>query len=502
MKKSSRSKKLKATEKRNNDLSLEVDTLKKMVKEHKICVEMKENFDKNKKSLKDEIHSLKDKNREGFVKLKEEEFKHQKTKDDLLNIKRDLEVMKKDSEKMKSVDQFNLKPIISEKAYEQLLKEDKKSDKDKLKDQDKDKDKDKDKEKAKKGNENDKNDNKNGTKENPEGKDNNKSNNNDKNNSNEKGKEVDKNVKNNQNKTEDKTKATHDEKTEKGQGKVEDKKDVTNDKAQVNSYTPSFIYNDPHIPKKDSKGLSPKHTKNQFNTEPQNNKDKNGKYYSKSLNALRQKIKEQEDEGIVKLFSEEDKKKMEKFLTKEEIETIEGRYEASQRSKIVNERKLKIEKKAVLKQINELEEQLKYLTLNLRESEQKSKIFLFQINDFKSEIGNQGNQLHEMNMTIDVVSQLLREKEQENKILLLQIHNLKKITKHNTLAPINSQTTQNLKKSIEDKKSKKNLEEDDDEKKNKKTDEDDVDDDIDDDGNISDDQTYNIKAQKNKGIDS
>jgi len=79
--------KLKATEKRNNDLSIEVETLKKMVKEHKVCVEMKENFEKNKKSLKDEIHSLKDRNREGFVKLKEEEFKHQKTKDDLLTIK-------------------------------------------------------------------------------------------------------------------------------------------------------------------------------------------------------------------------------------------------------------------------------------------------------------------------------------------------------------------------------------------------------------------------------
>ena len=287
---------------------------------------------------------------------------------------------------------------------------------------------------------------------------------------------------------------------------ISKEKSPKKDKAQdtsSNTYTPAFIFNDPHIPKKETKGitLNPKE-KNPLQTET--HQEKHGKYYSKSLNALRQKIKEQEDEGIAHLFTEDDKKSLEKVLTKEEIETYEGRYEASQRSKLVTDRKMKIDKKVIIKQIHELDEQLKYITLNLREAEQKSKIYQFQINDYKNDISAQENKLYELNMTMDVVNQLLREKEQENKILLLQIHNLKKITKNNSLIPIDSKKLQNLKKSYEDKKGKGELDDEDDEKKNKKKNEeiDDEEDDDDDEGNISDDQNYKIKAQKNKGIDS
>ena len=81
---------------------------------------------------------------------------------------------------------------------------------------------------------------------------------------------------------------------------------------------------------------------------------------------------------------------------------------------------------------------------------------------------------------------------------------MKKITKNNSLIPIDSKKLQNLKKSYEDKKGKGELDDEDDEKKNKKKNEeiDDEEDDDDDEGNISDDQNYKIKAQKNKGIDS
>jgi len=139
-------------------------------------------------------------------------------------------------------------------------------------------------------------------------------------------------------------------------------------------------------------------------------KEEEKKYYNKNLDIVRKVLKNEHEKDMKKLFNEEEKKSLSKILTNQEINVFELRYEASAHAKIANERKLITDKKIMLNQINELEEQLKYMTINLKENEQKTKVLGFQINDLKTDTSNQESQLYEQNMTVDILKSAIERK--------------------------------------------------------------------------------------------
>lgn len=87
--------KLKVKEKENNDLVIEVRTLNRALEEHKRCESKRMEFEKDFKILKDDLKKAKDSLKDMQNKFKEEENKHQKTKDLLINTKREMEQLKK-----------------------------------------------------------------------------------------------------------------------------------------------------------------------------------------------------------------------------------------------------------------------------------------------------------------------------------------------------------------------------------------------------------------------
>jgi len=139
------------------------------------------------------------------------------------------------------------------------------------------------------------------------------------------------------------------------------------------------------------------------------------------------------------LFSQEQLTKLENVFEKSEIEKLEKKYEASVSSKYSLDNRLRSDAKLSAKTISELQEQLEFITIQLRESDQKNKINIHQINEYKQESKQLTKKLNETQQTLDGITKILREKEQENNIILNQLSNLKKISKHNILAPLDAE---------------------------------------------------------------
>jgi hypothetical protein len=83
--------KLKFKETQIQELNNEIKLLSRSTEEHNKCNENKKEFENEKKNLKDEIKKQKELVRDFQFKLKEEEAKHSKTKDNLINQKRQVE---------------------------------------------------------------------------------------------------------------------------------------------------------------------------------------------------------------------------------------------------------------------------------------------------------------------------------------------------------------------------------------------------------------------------
>jgi DNA-binding FrmR family transcriptional regulator len=92
------------------------------------------------------------------------------------------------------------------------------------------------------------------------------------------------------------------------------------------------------------------------------------------------------------------------------------------------------------------QERLEYLNVQLKESEQKSKISSFQLNEYKNEQKVYQRKINEMQGQFDSVYKLLKEREQENKILLSQLNSLRKIVKHNAVPPMDNEIVKHLEK--------------------------------------------------------
>jgi hypothetical protein len=82
-------------EKENQELLVEIKTLNRGLEEHKRCIKTKKEIDEDYKNLKDELRKTKEEKKEAQMKMKEEVAKHVKTKDSLINLKREVDDSKR-----------------------------------------------------------------------------------------------------------------------------------------------------------------------------------------------------------------------------------------------------------------------------------------------------------------------------------------------------------------------------------------------------------------------
>ena len=141
-----------------------------------------------------------------------------------------------------------------------------------------------------------------------------------------------------------------------------------------------------------------------------------------------------------KIFNDEEKHYLEKRISKEEVEKYEKRFIALEHNKNSIENKAKLDIKGYVRQIQEYQEKIDYLNILFKESEQKNKILQHQVNESKLESRTSSRKTAENNQNIEYLSKLLKEKEQENKILLHKFNAMKRLTKHNALAPLGVKT--------------------------------------------------------------
>lgn len=193
-------------------------------------------------------------------------------------------------------------------------------------------------------------------------------------------------------------------------------------------------------------------TKFFLNVNNNSNKKPNNKNNFKSIKLARSppsklknnrhiNIKESE---LDSLFTKEELVQLEKIISNEDLERYQKKYNALLKSKQSLENKAKAESKKFTLTITENEEKLEYLSLQLKESEQKAKILSYQINEYRSEIKNFIKNKHEISVLNENLRIDLMEKEQENKILVSQLQQLRKLTKHNALAPLDYDITKKI----------------------------------------------------------
>jgi hypothetical protein len=159
----------------------------------------------------------------------------------------------------------------------------------------------------------------------------------------------------------------------------------------------------------------------------------------------RKKLSIQNDDKI-KLFTSEEKIKLENILPKDELEKYEKKFEALDHSKQSIENKLKSDLKQFMRKITDQEGRLDFLSVQLKEAEQKCKINALQINEYKNEQRAYQRKLNETQAQTDSLYTLIREKDQENKILINQLSNFRKIVKHNAVPPMDIEITKHLEK--------------------------------------------------------
>jgi hypothetical protein len=87
--------KLNMKEKENQELLVEIKILNRGLEEHKRCIKTKKDGEEEYKNLKDELRKAKEVNKEIQGKLKEEIGRHTKTKDSLINLKREVDESKR-----------------------------------------------------------------------------------------------------------------------------------------------------------------------------------------------------------------------------------------------------------------------------------------------------------------------------------------------------------------------------------------------------------------------
>lgn len=144
------------------------------------------------------------------------------------------------------------------------------------------------------------------------------------------------------------------------------------------------------------------------------------------------------------LFTPEELIQLEKNISKEDLDRYSRKYDALLHSKNSLESKHNLLNRKTTLEKAEFEEKLEYITIQLKESDQKSKILSYQVNEYKSEAKSNLKRLQEALSSIEIMKASSLEKEQENRLLVSQLQQLRKLTKHNALTPIDSEITKKV----------------------------------------------------------
>ena len=450
--------KVKFLEKKLYEANSEIKLFKSVCEEHKFCLNYKSTIEKNRKEFHDEIILLKNKNKEMFMRWKDEEIKLDKINDSYFYLRREYDDLRhslgqkflnnqnskdqnifssKDNKFKESLDKDkkieitndqnknatidNKKSLQSENLNKEMIQKSSINNKqESKKTEDKSIDIDKKNEKKKE----DKTENSKVT-------------------SNDKKKEdkTDTSKLGSNDKKKEDIKEVNDDKKSKNDELIS--KDVKNPTKSNNVHEEKkLLFTNKSKDKNDSseyKNTNEKHessTNNysEFSSDQGNKKILSSKYknnlpdINKSLTSLNQKhfsikIKDY-DEDTKNLFSENERLDLLKVVSKDNVEIFEKRFEALDHSKFSLEQKYKSEAKKLQKRISQLENQLQLVELTLKESEKKIKILHYQIIEHRNENKIIIKKNHEYTKQIEIFNIIIREKDQENKFLFSQLQNM------------------------------------------------------------------------------
>ena len=280
-----------------------------------------------------------------------------------------------------------------------------------------------------------------------------------------------------------------------GNHNINNNKVNRNSQSNSQGYKPFFNQYDPYaevVITKKKKSLQKKREKfeeafkNEFEASPRGSFQ--SAYLSKSLLITNSPVinNNSQDQEINKLFLPKEKMYLQKFFKKEEIDKYEEKYEKVEKSRVEAEKNYKSEMKEMNKDMASLHENIKLTTLELKEIDQKSKIYNFKINEYKSDQTIQHEKIIEIQRKIEIMNHTLKEKSNENQILLSQITQLQKLNKYQLDREFQKKRNKGQESdSLDESKSKiKSL---------KSEDHDDINEEM-----LS---KYNLKPQKNKGLD-
>jgi hypothetical protein len=127
-----------------------------------------------------------------------------------------------------------------------------------------------------------------------------------------------------------------------------------------------------------------------------------------------------------RLFTSQELTKLEKLLTKNELEKLEKRYDTVDHRGIVLEKKYNSDFKVLNKKYRDLEDQVEFVSLQLKEAEQRAKIYQFQGHEHKAENKNISKRLTELQSNYEIIQKALHDKDQESKILISRIQETQK----------------------------------------------------------------------------
>ena len=158
------------------------------------------------------------------------------------------------------------------------------------------------------------------------------------------------------------------------------------------------------------------------------NQDKNSiqsEYLSKSL-ALNHIERESE---IKNLFNEKERKYLIKLYPQKQVEKFESSFHISEKLRVNGYQQYKKEMNESSNEITILKESIHLKSLEVKEIEQKNKLYIFQLNELKNEQSLMNKKIEETKEKVIYVNSKLKEKGNENNILHLQVLNLNKLQK-------------------------------------------------------------------------
>ena len=147
---------------------------------------------------------------------------------------------------------------------------------------------------------------------------------------------------------------------------------------------------------------------------------------SKTYKLAKIKTKKLYQDENKRLFSSQEISKLEQIMSKSELEKLEKKYDICDHKSAALEKKYNTELKIYTKKCNDLEQQLEFVTLQLKESEHRAKIYQFQVNEHKVENKSNNKKSNDLQSNLDIMKKVLSEKENDNKALLSRIQEYQK----------------------------------------------------------------------------